>query len=111
MLLRALFLIHRIILFLTFFQIWDLRTGSIYDAFAFEHPITSMMFDARHIVSAAGENVVKVYDKAAGRHWDCGSGDEESNEMKSASVVERVRLKDGYMLGGRRDGVVGIWSC
>lgn len=28
-----------------------------------------MMFDARRIVSAAGEDVVKVYDKTDGRHW------------------------------------------
>ena len=70
-----------------------------------------MMFDARHIVSAAGENVVKVYDKIDGRHWDCGSGNGETDEAKNASVVERVRLKDGYLLEGRSDGVMGNWSC
>ena len=70
-----------------------------------------MMFDPQHIVSAAGENVVKVYDKTDGRHWDCGPGDGETDEASKASVIERVRLKDGYMLEGRRDGVVGIWSC
>ena len=93
---------------------WDLRTGTIYDAFAFDHPITSMMFDARHIACAAGENVVKVYDKADGKHWDCGSGsvdgDEDESSM-SSSIVERAGLKDGYMIEGRRNGVVGIWSC
>jgi division protein 1 len=36
-----------------------------------------MMFDARRIVCAAGEDVVKVYDK-----------------------VE-----------GRKDGIVGVWTC
>ena len=70
-----------------------------------------MMFDAQHIVSAAGENVVKVYDKTDGKHWDCGSGSGEHEEARNASMVERVRLKDGYLIEGRSDGVVGIWSC
>ena len=63
-----------------------------------------MMFDSRRIVAAAGESVAKVYDKTDGRHWDCGR--EEGN-----SSVERVRVKDGYLTEGRRDGVVGIWTC
>ena len=58
-----------------------------------------MMFDARHIVCAAGEDVVKVYDKADGRHWDCGAGANTTVEDRMAdtntSVVEHVRLKDG----------------
>ncbi|KAK1834323.1 WD40-repeat-containing domain protein [Podospora conica] len=92
-------------------RIWDLRTGSIYDAFAFDHPITSMMFDTRRIVCAAGEDVVKVYDKVEGRHWDCGAGITEAEEQKSPAIVERVRIRDGYMVEGRRDGVVGVWTC
>lgn len=80
--------------------------------FAYENPITSMMFDARRIVSAAGEGVVKVYDKTDGRHWDCGAGADEDAEVSSRlSTVERVRIKDGYLIEGRRDGVVGVWSC
>jgi len=72
-----------------------------------------MQFDARRIVSAAGEDVVKVYDKADGRQWDCGAGVSASSEESEAkpSIVERVRVKDGYLVEGRRDGVVGVWSC
>ena len=99
-------------------QIWDLRTGTIFDAYAYDNPITSMMFDARHIVSAAGEDVVKVYDRTDGRHWDCGGntdGEEEDEfggaKQRNTSVVEKVRIKDGYMVEGRRDGGVGVWTC
>ncbi|PGH09756.1 mitochondrial division protein 1 [Blastomyces parvus] len=92
-------------------RIWDLRTGSIYDAYAYDHPITSMMFDTRRIVSAAGEDVVKVYDKTEGRHWNCGAGVTAAEEGKTASIVERVRIKDGYLTEGRRDGTIGIWTC
>ena len=71
-----------------------------------------MMFDARRIVSAAGEDVVKVYDKTDGRHWNCGPGvgaDEESTEL--LSTIEHVRIKEGYMVEGRKNGAIGVWSC
>jgi len=92
-------------------RIWDLRTGNIHDAFAYDAPVTSMQFDARRIVAAAGEPVVKVYDKTDGRQWDCGAGVEDDDESRKASVVERVRIRDGYLAEGRRDGVIGVWSC
>ncbi|KAG8628452.1 hypothetical protein KVT40_004325 [Elsinoe batatas] len=90
-------------------RIWDLRTGSIYDAFAYDQPVTSMQFDMRRICAAAGENTVKVYDKGDGNQWSCGAGAQEDGE--NASVVERVRIRDGYMVEGRRDGMVGVWAC
>lgn len=78
-----------------------------------------MNFDARRIVAAAaGEDVVKVYDKTDGRQWDCGAGVPDLSAGDSgglpggqASGVERVKIKDGYLVEGRRDGVVGVWSC
>lgn len=73
-----------------------------------------MMFDTRRIVAAAGEDVVKVYDKTDGRHWDCGVGAEREGsigEGNERNIVEKCRVKDGYMVEGRRSGVVGIWSC
>ncbi|PGH16513.1 mitochondrial division protein 1 [Polytolypa hystricis UAMH7299] len=92
-------------------RIWDLRTGSIYDAYAYDHPITSMMFDSRRIVAAAGEDVVKVYDKTDGRHWECGAGLTAADLGHSAAIIERVRIKDGYLTEGRKDGTIGIWTC
>lgn len=68
-----------------------------------------MMFDPRRIASAAGEGVVKVYDKTDGHHWDCGAGTVEGSE--NVSIVERVRVKDGYLVEGRKDGSVGVWTC
>ena len=70
-----------------------------------------MMFDARRIVSATGEDVVKVYDKAEGRQWDCGPGLNIEEGAPKPAAVERVRIKDGYMVEGRKDGIVGVWSC
>lgn len=70
-----------------------------------------MMFDSRRIVAAAGEDVVKVYDKTDGRHWDCGPGVNAEVDDPQPALVERVRIKDGYLIEGRKDGMVGIWSC
>lgn len=70
-----------------------------------------MMFDARRIVSAAGEDVVKVYDKVEGRQWDCGAGIAHADEGKPAAIVEKVRVRDGYLVEGRQDGMVGVWTC
>ena len=69
-----------------------------------------MMFDARRIVTAAGESVAKVYDKTDGRHWDCGAG-VSAEDGNSPATVERVRMKDGYLTEGRKNGIVGIWTC
>ncbi|ROT40607.1 mitochondrial division protein [Sodiomyces alkalinus F11] len=92
-------------------RMWDLRTGSISDAYAYDHGVTSMMFDTRRIVCAAGEDVVKVYDKVEGRQWDCGAGIVNAEEGKLAAIVEKVRVRDGYMVEGRQDGIVGVWTC
>jgi mitochondrial division protein 1 len=70
-----------------------------------------MMFDSRRIVSAAGEDVAKVYDKTDGRHWDCGAGATAADQKMAPAIVEKVRIKDGYLTEGRRDGIVGIWTC
>jgi division protein 1 len=71
-----------------------------------------MMFDARRIVSAAGEDVVKVYDKMDGRHWNCGPGvGADEDDAAGHSIIERVRIKDGYLVEGRKNGTVGVWSC
>jgi division protein 1 len=92
-------------------QIWDLRTGSIYDAFGYDNSITSMMFDSRRIAAAVGDDVVKIYDKTDGRQWDVGPGVDADENDPTPSIIERVRIKDGYLLEGRRDGVIGVWSC
>jgi WD40 repeat protein len=41
-------------------KVWDLRTGSIADTLKYEHPITALQFDSRKIITAAGENGIRV---------------------------------------------------
>lgn len=41
-------------------QIWDLRTGGIFETLEYDHAVTALQFDTRKIVAATGENGVKV---------------------------------------------------
>lgn len=41
-------------------QIWDLRTGGIFETLKYDHAVTGLQFDSRKIVAATGENGVKV---------------------------------------------------
>ena len=41
-------------------RLWDLRTGGVVETMQFDHPVTSLQFDTRKIVAAAGESGVKV---------------------------------------------------
>lgn len=70
-----------------------------------------MMFDSKRIVAAAGENVVKVYDKADGQHWDCGAGVGADDTGPPHATVDHVRLKEGFLVEGRKDGIVAAWTC
>jgi division protein 1 len=70
-----------------------------------------MMFDTRRIVAAAGEDVIKIYDKTEGKQWDCGPGVTVEEDEPAPAIIERVRVKDGYLIEGRKDGMVGVWSC
>jgi division protein 1 len=41
-------------------QVWDLRTGGIFETIQFDHAVTALQFDSRKIIAAGGENGVKV---------------------------------------------------
>lgn len=41
-------------------EIWDLRTGGIFETLKYDHAVTSLQFDSRKVVAATGENGIKV---------------------------------------------------
>ena len=41
-------------------RLWDLRTGGVIETMHVDHPVTSLQFDTRKIVAAAGDNGAKV---------------------------------------------------
>lgn len=88
-------------------RIWDLRMGNIFDAFAYDSPITSLDFDKRRIASTNGENTVKIYDRAAEKHWSLGRGEKD----EGAPVSTVVKTKEGYLVEGGVDGKIGVWAC
>jgi mitochondrial division protein 1 len=44
-------------------QIWDLRTGGIFETVKYDHGVTAFQFDSRKVISAAGENGVKASER------------------------------------------------
>ena len=96
-------------------RIWDIRTGAMVNSYTQPHGVTSLHFDQIRIVSAAGEDVVSVYERDDERHWACGPGaaiaEETGQPGGGGSVIERVRCRESYLVEGRRDGKVGVWAC
>ena len=41
-------------------QIWDVRTGGIFETLKYDHAVTALQFDTRKVVAATGENGIKV---------------------------------------------------
>lgn len=84
-------------------KIWDLRTGGISDTIRFDYPVSSLQFDTRRIVAAAGQNGVQLYNRV--------SGETSSLELSGhTGPVERIRYMDSYAASGGRDNQVKIWS-
>ncbi|GAA6063094.1 hypothetical protein JCM10212_003292 [Sporobolomyces blumeae] len=84
-------------------RIWDLRTGSISDTIKYDYPITSLQFDNRKIVTAAGENGVKLYNRTTLEHNTLSINGH-------TGPVERLRFMDRYLATGARDCTVKIWA-
>ncbi|KAF9478726.1 WD40 repeat-like protein [Pholiota conissans] len=84
-------------------KIWDLRTGGIFETIQFDHAVTSLQFDTRKIISAAGENGVKVYNRTSAQI---------STLLTNGHTkpMEKLRYMDRYLVTGGRDAKIKIWS-
>lgn len=84
-------------------QIWDLRTGAIADTLRYDHAVTSLQFDSRKVVAAAGENSVKVYNRTTMEH--------SALQLNGHTApAEKLRFMDRYLASGGRDATVKIWA-
>jgi hypothetical protein len=43
-----------------FFEIWDLRSGGVFETLKYDHAVKSLQFDTRKVVAATGDNDIKV---------------------------------------------------
>lgn len=111
-------------------RIWDLRTGSISDTIKYDFPITALQFDNRKIVSAAGENGVKVRKRVFSVRGSNVRADDvpalarrpfqvynrTTLEHSTLSInghtapVEKLRFMDKYLATGSRDCTVKLWA-
>jgi len=84
-------------------RIWDLRTGGTLEVIKYDYAVTALQFDSRKIVTAAGENGVKIYNRTSMQ---------QSTLITNGHTrpVEKLRYMDRYLVTGGRDSVVKIWS-
>jgi division protein 1 len=105
-------------------QIWDLRTGGIFETIKYDHGVTAFQFDSRKVISAAGENGVKASESdflADSWRGVADVGEEQiynRTSMQHSTLstnghtgpVEKLRYMDRYLLSGGRDATVKIWA-
>ncbi|ODV61947.1 WD repeat MDV1/CAF4 family protein [Ascoidea rubescens DSM 1968] len=88
-------------------RIWDLRTGSIINSFNYNNGINNLQFDKSKIVCSCFDNTVKIFDRIEEKHWECGEGMQNDNYK---GIVNYVKYKEGFLVEGRSNGMVGTWS-
>lgn len=84
-------------------RLWDLRYGNEVDKFSFESPISNVHFDSQRIVIST-KSTSSVYDRISLQQWDC------TPPVDFSSTVSSGQYKDGYMIEGRSNGNVTVWS-
>ncbi|KAJ4485503.1 WD40-repeat-containing domain protein [Lentinula aciculospora] len=84
-------------------RIWDVRTGGVFETLKYDHPVTALQFDTRKVVTATGENGVKIYNRTSMQHSTLLTNGH-------TSPVERLRYMDRYLVTGGRDSTVKVWS-
>lgn len=84
-------------------KLWDLRTGSCVETLQYDDAVTSLQFDSRKIVAAAGDNGAKIYNRTSAQ---------TSTLLTNGHTkpVETLRYMDRYLVTGGRDATVKIWS-
>ncbi|KAG6869059.1 hypothetical protein C0993_004732 [Termitomyces sp. T159_Od127] len=84
-------------------RIWDLRSGRSFETISYDHAVTSLQFDTRKIIAAAGENGVKIYNRTSAQH---------STLLTNGHTkpVEKLRYMDRYLITGGCDTSLKIWS-
>ena len=100
-------------------QIWDIRTGGIYETIKYEHAVTALQFDTRKIVATAGENGPKVVSETSlTRSTLTRMQVYNRTTMQNSSLMtnghtrpaERLRYMDRYLATGGLDSTVKIWA-
>lgn len=104
------------------FEIWDVRSGGVFETLQYDHGVTALQFDTRKIVAATGENGVKVYcahrihalhDLSAVLLQIYNRITMQHSTLRTnghTRPVDRLRYMDRYLASGGRDSTVKIWT-
>lgn len=106
-------------------EIWDVRSGRVFETLQYDHGVTALQFDTRKIVAATGENGVKVYCThrihalhilTAVLSFSLQIYNRTTMQHSTLQInghtrpVDRLRYMDRYLASGGRDSTVKIWT-
>ena len=78
---------------------------------------SGLIRESRDEVVVDDRNAVVLYARLENEVGDGSSIGEgggvgvDDSDASASATIDQVRIKDGYMVEGRKDGVIGIWSC
>ncbi|CAB4254589.1 Caf4p [Maudiozyma barnettii] len=85
-------------------KIWDLGSGAIIDNYVYDNSISSLSFDEKNITVATDDATPRVISRENGKHWECDG----APDLTSTSSF--VKYNEGYMVEGRNNGDINVWS-
>lgn len=85
-------------------KIWDLGSGCVIDNFTYTAPVSSLSFDDKNVTVATEGGHVSVFSREKNTHWDC------DNTSETTSTSSYVKYNEGYMVEGRSNGDINVWS-
>ncbi|SMN19304.1 similar to Saccharomyces cerevisiae YJL112W MDV1 Peripheral protein of the cytosolic face of the mitochondrial outer membrane, required for mitochondrial fission [Maudiozyma saulgeensis] len=85
-------------------KIWDLGSGTIIDNYVYDNTVSSLSFDDKNITVATDDATPRVISRENGKHWEC----DRTPDLTSTSSF--VKYNEGYMVEGRNNGDINVWS-
>lgn len=85
-------------------KIWDLGSGSVIDNYTYDNAVSSLSFDDKNITIATNDATPRVINRENGKHWEFDS----TPDLTSTSSF--VKYNEGYMVEGRNNGDINVWS-
>lgn len=85
-------------------KIWDLGSGTIIDSYSYDNPVSSLSFDDKNITISTNDATPRVINRENGKHW------EFDGTPDTTSTSSFVKYNEGYMVEGRNNGDINVWS-
>ncbi|CAB65816.2 mitochondrial outer membrane fission complex, WD repeat subunit Mdv1 [Schizosaccharomyces pombe] len=93
-------------------RIWDLRSGSPINIIPMEKKVNSLRLYQGRLAVASDEPNVRIFDTVSNRNWICSiPSHSDSIAAEPNSVPTSVQYKDRFLVDGKSDGSVSVFSA